>query len=631
MTMLALTLLAPLLAGIAVLALRRAPEAIALAGVGLGFLAAMAVLAGAIAGNAVQMVLPGLPQMPLRLVATPLTAVVSAMVATVAAFVVVYAVGYMRSDPERPRFFGILLLFVAAMQALVLAGDWITVLAAWELIGFSSYLLIGFWHGRDGVPGAATRAFLYTRSADLGLYLGIFVLIGWAGTSEISATLSISGTPALVAGLLLLVGAMGKSAQVPLQDWLQRAMAGPTPVSALLHSATLVAAGAILLIRVAPMLPGGALLAIGLVGGVTAVVAGLIALAERDLKRLLAASTSSQYGLMLLAIGAGVTVAALLHLIAHAAIKSTLFLGAGVFQHDRDSTDMEAVAGAGRARPLVLSAFAVAALALAGIPPLAGFFSKDAILAAALAAPGAAWLAPLALAGTVLTGAYMARALRVLWGGEAQPVSGKGMGWMSAGMAVLTALAAGLGFAFAPLEHLLGAELPPEGTAMILGLLAALSGLVLGWFIQPARLMGPVLPMAQRGFAVAGGMDGLVLRPSLAFAAACEGFERRLLASQLGLVRILSLGTASRVDAADNRLYAATLDLGRLNLRLGDGAENTDTHGIDGLIFGLVARTIAAGRRLRLLQSGLIHRELALTVMGIAVIAAVLLILPMSS
>ena len=388
MTMLALIILAPLLAGLAELVLRRAPEAIALVGVGIGFLAAMGTLAGAVAGDAVQLVLPGLPQMPLRLVAAPLTAVFSATVATVAACVLVYAVGYMRSDPERPRFFGILLLFVAAMQALVLAGDWITVLAAWELIGFSSYLLIGFWHGRDGVPSAATRAFLHTRSADLGLYLGIFVLIGWAGTSEISATLAISGTPALVAGLLLLVGAMGKSAQVPLQDWLQRAMVGPTPVSALLHSATLVAAGAILLIRVAPMLPAGALIAVGLVGGVTAVVTGLIALAERDLKRLLAASTSSQYGLMLLAIGAGVPVAALLHLIAHAAIKSTLFLGAGVFQHDRDSTDMDAVAGAGRARPLVLSAFAVAAVALAGIPPLAGFFSKDAILAAALAAPG---------------------------------------------------------------------------------------------------------------------------------------------------------------------------------------------------------------------------------------------------
>ena len=151
---------------------------------------------------------------------------------------------------------------------------------------------------------------------------------------------------------------------------------------------------------------------------------------------------------------------------------------------------------------------------------------------------------------------------------------------------------------------------------------------MLGWFVTPARLMGPVLPMAQRGFAVAGGMDGLVLRPTLAIAAACERFERHLLAAQLGLVRILGLGTASRTEAADNRLYAATLDLGRLNLRLGDSAETTDTDGIDALIFGLVARTIAAGRRLRLLQSGLIHRELALTVMGIAVIAAVLLIMP---
>ena len=166
-----------------------------------------------------------------------------------------------------------------------------------------------------------------------------------AGTSEISVTLATTGTSALIAGLLLLIAAMGKSAQVPLQDWLMRAMAGPTPVSALLHSATLVAAGAILLIRIAPMLPGGALLVIGIVGGLTAVITGLIALAERDLKRLLAASTASQYGLMLVAIGAGAPIAALLHLIAHAAIKSALFLGAGVFQHDREGTGLEALAG----------------------------------------------------------------------------------------------------------------------------------------------------------------------------------------------------------------------------------------------------------------------------------------------
>ncbi len=628
MTMLALIILAPLLTGIAVLALRRAPEAIALSGAAVGFLAAIGTLANAESGNSSQLVLSGLPQMPLRLIATPLTAVFAAVVATVATFVLVYAVGYMRKDPEKARFFGILLLFVAAMQALVLAGDWITVLAAWELIGFSSYLLIGFWHGRAGVASAATRAFLYTRSADLGLYLGIFILIGWAGTSEISRTLAITGSPALLAGVLLLIGAMGKSAQVPLQDWLQRAMAGPTPVSALLHSATLVAAGAILLIRVAPMLPAGALFVIGIVGGVTAVVTGLIALAERDLKRLLAASTSSQYGLMLLAIGAGVPVAALLHLTAHAAIKSTLFLGAGVFQHDRDSTDMDAIAGAGRARPLVLGAFGIAALALAGIPPLAGFYSKDAILAAALAASGAVWLAPFALVGTVLTGAYMARALRVLWRGDVQPVSSEGMGWMGVGMAVLTVLAAALGFSFVPLEHMLEAELPPEGLAMLLGLAAALTGLALGWFATPERLMGPVFPWAQAGFVIAGGMDGLAVRPAFALAAACERFEQRLLAGQLAFVRIVGLGTASGAARFDNRLYDATNEVGRMNMRLGIQADRTDTQGIDVFIFGLVDRTIALGDRLRRLQSGLIHRELALTVLGIAVIAVLLLIIP---
>jgi len=372
-------LLAPLLGAALILLLRRASGVIALAAIGVSFAAAMGVLIAGFGGVTTQLVLPGLPEMPLRLLASPLSAVFSALVATVATFVLIYAVGYMGKDDEKPRFFATMLLFVAAMQALVLAGDWITLLAGWELIGFSSYLLIGFWYRRVGVASAAMRAFIYTRSADLGLYVGIFVLIAAAGSTEISVTLETTGPAAVIAGLLLLVAAIGKSAQVPLQDWLQRAMAGPTPVSALLHSATLVAAGAILLIRVAPMLPAQALLVIGLVGGITAVVTGLIALGERDLKRMLAASTSSQYGLMLVAVGAGVPVAALLHLIAHAAIKSSLFLGAGVFQHDRESTEMAALAGAGRARPKIFAAFALSALALAGIPPLAGFFSKDAI------------------------------------------------------------------------------------------------------------------------------------------------------------------------------------------------------------------------------------------------------------
>jgi NADH-quinone oxidoreductase subunit L len=602
MIFLALTLLAPLTAGLAILILRRAPEALALTGAGLGLVGALGLLAKVAAGGAVLAVLPGLPEMPLRLLATPLTAVLALLVATVAGFVLTYATGYMAKDPEKPRFFGTMLLFVTAMQGLVLAGDWITLLAAWEMIGFASYLLIGFWHARDGVASAAMRAFLYTRSADLGLYLGVFVLIGTAGTSEISATLATSGTPALIAGLLLLVAAMGKSAQVPLQDWLQRAMAGPTPVSALLHSATLVAAGAILLIRTAPMLSSGALLAIGIVGGVTAVVTGLIALAERDLKRLLAASTSSQYGLMLVAVGAGAPVAALLHLIAHAAIKSSLFLGAGVFQHDRDSTAMQDIAGAGRARPGVFAAFALAALALSGIPPLAGYFSKDAIIAASLASPSAAWLVPLALAGTVLTGAYMGRALRVLWQGNPGARPGP-IPLMAAGIAALVALAVVLGAAFAPLERLLGAEMAEAGLAApALGLAAALTGLALGWLLPVAQLLGGLLPWAQRGFVVAGGMDGLILRPALAIAAACERLEQRL--------------------------YNAVLAVGRANLSLGQSARRTDSDGIDGLIFGLVRRTIAIGAQARRLQSGFIHRELAITTIGIAVIIVALFAAP---
>jgi len=603
MIWLALTLLAPLGAALAVFGLRRAPGVIALAGAGLGLLGAFGLFARAAGGAEVTATLPFLPDLPILLVAGPLTATLALVVATVAAMVLLYATGYMAHDPEKLRFFGTMLMFVAAMELLVLSGDWITLLAAWELIGFASYLLIGFWYSREGVPGAAMRAFLYTRTADLGLYIAAFLLIGLAGTSEISATLATAGTPALIAGLLLLFAAMGKSAQVPMQDWLMRAMAGPTPVSALLHSATLVAAGAILLIRTAPMLPDGALLAVGLVGGVTAVVAGLMALAAGDLKRLLAASTASQYGLMLVALGAGAPVAALLHLIAHAAIKSALFLGAGVFQHDRDSTDLEALAGAGRARPGIFAGFALAALALAGLPPMAAFFSKDAILAAALDSPFAVWLLPLALLGSVLTGAYMARALRVLWTGAPGKAADPAP-LMSAGMGVLVALAATLGFGFKPLEAMLSAHVPePAWIIPAMGLAVGLIGLALGWFFQPARLLGPLLGPASEGFVIAGGMQALVARPALALAAACERFEQRLL--------------------------AAVMAIGRINLSIGVGARRMDKDTIDAAIFGLVDRAIALGARARRLQSGFIHREMALTFAGIALVVGVLLVTPL--
>ncbi len=584
MIFISLVILVPLLAAIVILCLRKRAYELALAAAVVSLFGSLGLLFGA----DVELILPGLPNMPLRLVATPLTSVLSTMVAVVSTLVLVYATGYMSQDKEKNRFFATLLLFIAAMQMLVLAGDWVLLLSAWELIGLSSYLLIGFWYQKPGVKTAATRAFLVTRSADLGLYIAAFILIASAGTSDIAATLNTDGTAAIVAGLFLLIAAMGKSAQTPLHDWLQRAMAGPTPVSALLHSATLVAAGAILLIRTAPMLPSETLVVIGIVGGITALITGLIALGESDLKRLLAASTSSQYGLMLLAVGAGVPLAALLHLIAHAAIKSSLFLGAGVFQHSRGSTALKDLAGVARDQPRIFIGFAIAALALAGIPPLSGFFSKDAIIAATMGSSHAWLFVPLVLIGTVLTGAYMARVLRILWQGNAQKKALAGLHWMSAGVAGLVILLIVLGALFPTIEAFVAAPLPGNMLAVGLGLSAALSGLLLGWFVPVRSLMGPLLEKANQGFSIAGGFDNLCVRPAFAIAHACEKLERRL--------------------------YTAVLAVGKTGVKIAHVTRSSDEQGIDRFIFSIVHQTIRLGRQARALQSGLIHRELAITV-----------------
>ena len=601
MTTLAPIILGPLVAAALILSLGRGTPALALIGVGLSLASTLALLSRVAAGARPSAEMPGLPGLPLRLVAEPLTAVLAATVAVVGFLVTVYAVGYMRGEGGLPRFFAGVSFFVAAMQTLVLAGDWVLLLAAWELIGLSSYLLIGFWFERPGVGPAATRAFLYTRTADLGLYVAVFVLIAQASTSEISRTLEVGGPAAVAAGLFLLLAAMGKSAQTPLHGWLLDAMAGPTPVSSLLHSATLVAAGAILLIRAFPLLPPAALVVVGVVGGLTAFVGGATALAQRDLKRLLAASTSSQYGLMLLAVGAGSPIAALFHLLAHAAMKSALFLGAGVFQHARGSTQLVDLEGVGRAHRLTFLGFAVAGLALAGVPPLSGFWSKDAILVASFSSPYAPLLAPLALAGTLLTGLYVARALRGLWYGEGFSQSVAGAGWMGAGFVVLAALAALLGLALPPVADLLGI-VPPEETLLVaaLGFVAALSGLVIGWAFPAERLLGPLSGLAGRGFRVRGGFDGLVVRPALAFARA--------------------------LDALDRGIHAGVLAVGSAALAVASASRATDDEGIDRLIAALVRGTRELGSRARKLQTGLVHKELLLATVGVALVFALLIV-----
>lgn len=605
MTVAALTILGPLAAAALILAVRRLAAPLALLGAGVGLAAAGATLAGVAGGARLSAELPGLPGLPLRLVAEPLTAALATVVAVVSALVMIYAVGYMIEESDKARFYAGMSFFAAAMQALVLAGDWVLLLAAWELIGLSSYLLIGFWYSRDGIPSSATRAFLYTRTADLGLYVAIFVLILATGTSGIGRTLEASGPAATVAGLLLLVAATGKSAQTPLQGWLQDAMVGPTPVSALLHSATLVAAGAILMIRTSSLLPSTVLLVVGAMGGLTALVAGMIAVAERDLKRLLAASTSSQYGFMLLAVGAGSPAAALVHLAAHAAMKSSLFLGAGVFQHARGSTAFDELGGAGREHRWTFAGFAVAGLALAGVPLLSGFFSKDAILAATLESPYAALFLPLALVGTLLTAAYVARALRLLWRndgcGNGREASVAGIRWMGAGLVPLTVLAAVLGPALTPLARLVGEELPGDVLTALGGLAAVVAGLLLGWLVPDGRLLGPLRGIAETGFRFGGGFDGLVARPALALARATARFD-------------------------DGVIHPAVLAVGRASLAVAGAARTTDERGIDGLIFALVRGTRRLGGRARELQSGLIHKELLLAAVGGALIFVLLVI-----
>ncbi len=625
MSIAALSILAPLVATALILAIRRVPALLALVGAGIGVIAAVATMARVAAGARFAATLPGLPDLPLRLVADPLAAVFSTVVAVVAFLVLIYAVGYMRGERDQIRFYAGMSFFAAAMQGVVLAGDWILFLACWELIGLASYLLIGFWFARPMVGPAATRAFLTTRAADLGLYLGIFLLVARTGTTTIAETLHAGGATATVAGLLLLVAAMGKAAQVPFQGWLQDAMLGPTPVSALLHSATLVAAGAILLTRASPLLHGNVLLVVGAVGGVTALVTGLTAVAQRDLKRLLASSTSSQLGFMLLAIGAGAPVAAVFHLVTHAAMKSALFQGTGIFQHARDSTAFADLGGVGRAHRRVFAGFAVAGLALAGVPPLAGFWSKDAIVAATLASPYASLLAPLALIGTLLTGTYVSRALRLVWDGDGVDAPVSGARWMGAALAGLALLAAALGLARRPLDRLLGATIPENSLGLALALLASTTGLVLGWSMPVARLLGPLRTSAETGFRVAGGLDALAVRPALALAVLAARLDGAILRGifavgrgALGVARV-----ADRVDAGD---HAAVMGVGQASLALASLSRRIDEGGIDRAIADLVRGTRDLGARARRLQSGFVSRELVIAVGG-GVLLVVLLIL----
>ena len=351
------------------------------------------------------------------------------LITGVGSLIHIYSIGYMAHDPGRRRFFAYLNLFLAAMLLLVLADNYLGLYMGWEGVGLASYLLIGFWSHKPSAATAAKKAFVVNRVGDIGLAVALMVMFSAVGAVSFSGVFGAApqlGEGTLTAiGLLLLLAACGKSAQVPLQSWLGDAMEGPTPVSALIHAATMVTAGVYLIVRSAPVfdLAPHAQTAVVVVGAVTLLFGAVIGCAKDDIKKALAASTMSQIGYMVLAAGLGPAgyAFAIMHLLTHGFFKAGLFLGAGSVMHAmNDEVNMRHYGGLRKALPVTFVTFGLGYLAIIGIPPLAGFFSKDGIIEAALGAGGVKGviLGTATILGAGITAFYMTRVMLMTFFGE---------------------------------------------------------------------------------------------------------------------------------------------------------------------------------------------------------------------
>jgi NADH-quinone oxidoreductase subunit L len=353
-----------------------------------------------------------------------LTGVMLVVVTGVSLLVQVYSQEYMRGDDGYSRYFAFMSLFTTSMIGLVLASSIIQLFVFWELVGLCSYLLIGFWFHKDSARKAATKAFLVTRVGDLGFIIALLIIYTQAGTLDIAGIheAAIAGTIGstwlTLFALGLFAGASGKSAQFPLHVWLPDAMEGPTPVSALIHAATMVAAGVYLVARFFPVFAESetALVTVAAIGGTTTIIAALLGIVATDIKRVMAYSTISQLGYMMMGLGVGGMVAAIFHLFTHAFFKALLFLGAGSVNHATGTFDMRKMGGLAKYMPITTLTIGVACLSLVGIAPLAGFWSKDEILADAW--DDKKWVFVIAMVGVYLTALYTGRMFIMTFMGE---------------------------------------------------------------------------------------------------------------------------------------------------------------------------------------------------------------------
>ena len=394
-----------------------------------------------------------------------LTLTMLSVITGVGLLIHIYSSLFMLDDDDYSRFFSYMNLFVSAMLVLVLADNLLLLFVGWEGVGLCSYLLVGFWHNNSANGAAARKAFIVTRVGDTAMALGMFVLFLHLGTLDFEPMISNAlvvwpeGSSILtIACLLLLGGAVGKSAQLPLQTWLPDAMAGPTPVSALIHAATMVTAGVYLIARTHDLflLSPFALNAVALVGAVTLLMAAFTAMTQHDIKRILAYSTISQIGYMFLALGVGAWASGIFHLMTHAFFKALLFLGAGAvvysLHHEHDIFKM---GGLRKKLPVAFWSFLIGSAALAALPFTSGFYSKDAIL---LAAYDSAWFGPAlwgaGLIGALLTSIYSFRLVFIVFFGEIRTEPSESAGWLMAGpLLVLCALSVLGGFIVIPVSE----------------------------------------------------------------------------------------------------------------------------------------------------------------------------------
>ena len=454
----------------------------------------------------------------------PLSALMSLVVTGVGALIHIYSVGYMHGDERFTRFFSYMNLFIASMMTLVLADNFALMFVGWELVGLSSYLLISFWFTKPSAAAAGKKAFIVNRIGDWGFLVALMMIFAAFGTldfgivfSEAHGVLSVGMATAIT--LLLFVGATGKSAQIPLYIWLPDAMEGPTPVSALIHAATMVTAGVYMIARsaalfeMAPTTQG----VVATVGALTALVAATIAIGQRDIKRVLAYSTVSQLGYMVMAVGLTAFTAGIFHLMTHAFFKALLFLGAGSVIHAMsDEQDMWKMGGLRKVMPITFGTMAIAWLAISGVFPLAGFWSKDEILGAAFGRGGGYYvLWAIGVLTALLTAFYMTKLIIITFFGEKRWAEGthahESPFTMTIPLIVLAFFSAVAGLWNTPvrlgLEHFLEPAFegvhqahPPEGLALWTLALISLGMVAIGMFIAYRRYGHDRLPVEEGGY-----------------------------------------------------------------------------------------------------------------------------------